>query len=119
MGRGPCYHRWSRTGRCTQPACDAQATPGAALARNERLNAQFVRDRGGLVPEERRRRPTHTVVVPNAEMLIRTLSVLIANAQTFTAEPSPTEAGVWQVGVMDSGVSILLKSTAPDTTADE
>lgn len=55
-------------------------------------------------------RPTDTLIVPGFDLMADILVVLLNKREIFTVEPSPTQDGVWHVGVFMSGKTAVLEA---------
>lgn len=58
-----------------------------------------------------RRRPTHTVIVPNDEYMAVLVGALISKRQTFTVEPGSD--GTFHLGLLSDGVSTVTELYGP------
>jgi hypothetical protein len=52
-----------------------------------------------------RKRPTHTLFVPDEATLVRVLQPLVGGRETFTVEPGPTHT--WMLGLFESGLNLV------------
>jgi hypothetical protein len=48
-------------------------------------------------------RPTDTIIVPGVKLASAIVIELLTERETFTVQPSPTQDGVWHIGVFESG----------------